>query len=316
MTNIDPVERYSTALKSMPASGGGGAHTALLSIANLGCIADLASKQVCEDLRAHVHGQRHIPDREIRDAVNKAFDSTGTWQPDNRKRLSTCAADAKIKLAKILNAGRGTTEADLISQSPVRVKGLQQQDCLDLLLNHLFMQDDLIFTGDRCDQGVPGTTINTRNSLLRRLNGVRPAAPFMILNPLDGQEKQTRGGGATTMRGDNNVADFRWCLVEFDDLSKQDQYAFFVGSRLRISAMIDTGNKSIHAWVKVPPISDLDGWKDHVEIGMYARDLIPLGVDPACKNPARLVRIPGHLRDGKSMQKLIYLDPDARSLKA
>src|ERR1017187_1723742 len=69
------LSKYRDALRDMPASGGGGAHSALLSVSNLGRNAGLTAEQVAEDLAANVHGSRKISAREISDAVSKAFQS-------------------------------------------------------------------------------------------------------------------------------------------------------------------------------------------------------------------------------------------------
>ena len=61
--------RYTDALRNMPASGGGGCHVHLLTVANLGVLEGVPEAQIFEDLRATVHGTRHVSDREIRDVV-------------------------------------------------------------------------------------------------------------------------------------------------------------------------------------------------------------------------------------------------------
>ena len=50
-------------------------HTSQLRVANRGRLAGLNPDQVAQDLAGHVHGTRRVSEREIQDAVNKAFDS-------------------------------------------------------------------------------------------------------------------------------------------------------------------------------------------------------------------------------------------------
>ena len=103
-------------------------------------------------------------------------------------------------------------------------------------------------------------------------------------------------------------------MVEFDDLSREDQIRFWSAVKLPIVALIDTGGKSIHAWVqvsKLATVNTLEQWQENIKIKLYDRILAPLGVDAACSNPSRLSRLPGHLRDG-NYQRLLWLSSEGR----
>ena len=60
------LDRYNDELRQMPASGGGGCHSALLRVANFGRLAGVNPNQVAQDLAAHVHGARKVSRGEIR----------------------------------------------------------------------------------------------------------------------------------------------------------------------------------------------------------------------------------------------------------
>ena len=82
------------------------------------------------------------------------------------------------------------------------------------------------------------------------------------------------------LRGDGNVKAFRHCLVEFDTLSREDQIRFWSAAKLPILALIDTGGKSIHAWLDVQKlfnVSTSEQWDQNIKIGLYEKALIPLG---------------------------------------
>jgi len=131
---------------------------------------------------------------------------------------------------------------------------------------------------------------------------------FIRLNPM-------REGGAKN----DDVTAFRHVLVEFDRndkgerIPKDVQYGSIVSSGLPVSAVIDSGNKSIHAWVRV----------DAPDAGEYRRrvDIIwdwfeGLSFDKQNKNPSRLSRCPDGWRtvDGeKRRQQLLAVNIGAPS---
>ena len=64
------MSNYNKALNSLPPSGGGGCHTALLKVANFGLNEKLSQEKIFTDLRAKVTGSRTVPDSEINDAID------------------------------------------------------------------------------------------------------------------------------------------------------------------------------------------------------------------------------------------------------
>jgi hypothetical protein len=138
------------------------------------------------------------------------------------------------------------------------------------------------------------------------------------VNPLSGEAAPKKDGDGDTYRGDGNVNDFRHCLVEFDDMTRADQIRFWSAAKLPIVALIDSGGKSIHAWLdvrKLFTVTTSAQWDQHIKIGLYEKVLVPLGVDRACCNPSRLSRLPGCFREehGK-FQRLLWLSPVGREV--
>ena len=129
----------------------------------------------------------------------------------------------------------------------------------------------------------------------------RPEAGGWIrFNPLDGQGVKNE-----------NVADFKYALVESDDLPLQEQEAVYRKLELPIAAMVASGNKSIHAIVKVEA-ADYDEYRKRVQ---YLYDFMAsqgVKIDTQNRNPSRLSRIPGVLRNGKR-QYLIATDIGRKS---
>jgi RecA-family ATPase len=97
-------------------------------------------------------------------------------------------------------------------------------------------------------------------------------------------------------KSDKEVTSFRHVLVEFDldengsRIPKISQYNALIDSGLPISVIIDSGDKSIHAWVRVDA-ANLEEFKARREIvweKFAASDL-----DVKNKNPSRYSRCPG-----------------------
>ncbi len=110
---------------------------------------------------------------------------------------------------------------------------------------------------------------------------------------------------------DAGVADFRNCLIEFDraDMPLEQQWAAIKQSGLPVSALLTSGGKSLHAWIKVEA-SNLEEFRRRRDfLYEYLGDLKP---DQANKNPSRFSRLPGVLR-GEVEQRLLALNIGAKS---
>lgn len=306
------IDKYESALAHLPPSGGNGCHTALLSISNFGILAKIPEERIFQDLRAAIHGTRRVPDREIREAITRASQDLGSGRPYySLPPVKPIVRNGKAVLQRIIDRGRGYTEGDIFESSPIRLSDDVSQD-YKLLLSHLYDPDDLIFIGRRNDKGIVGQTIRTPSQWIDHFSN-HPTKEHIIINPLSGREEPKENGDGTTYRGNRCVSKFKYCLVEFDELSFQDQLAFWCSVKLPVCALIFSGGKSIHGWIDVQKykghsINTLNDWKLEIENKFYIELLQPLGVDSACKNPARLSRLPGHYRRSKDRwQKLLWL---------
>ena len=112
------------------------------------------------------------------------------------------------------------------------------------------------------------------------------AGVWVRINPMDGK------GGA-----DANVTAFRHVLVESDTIALTDQLAIIKRLKLPCSAIVHSGNKSIHAIVRVGASNraEYDERRDFVFDLCNAEGL---EIDKACKNPSRMTRLPGIQRGG------------------
>jgi hypothetical protein len=315
----NPAVRYKQAVANIPTPGcGNGCHGAILGAANLGVFAGRTPEAISVDLRKSIpRGKRFVSDREIADAVNKAFSdhADGSFAPAPKPK--PIVNNGAVVLRRLIEQGKGTTEESIQGTSPVPIPA-RSEDHVALVLQTLYHPDDFLFIGERYGAGIIGETIRSAGRWTEYFSKGGRTAPHIIVNPLDGKPHEKKSGDDMTYRGDACVAAYHLCVVEFDNLSRDDQLAFWRAAALPVCALIDSGGKSIHAWVSVPklaPVSTAEEWDKQIQDELYRRLLIPLGVDGACANPSRLSRLPGHLRSEKGrMQRLLYLAPEGRRI--
>lgn len=302
-------ERYGEALQNIPPPGCG-CHPYLLTVCNYGVICEMSADQIFSDIRRTIpQGARQISDREITDAINKALaDRNGsTFTP--RQRTKPIVKDGKAALQKIIAQGKISDEAGLWEASPIRLSEEPKDDPV-LLLFTLYEPTDLLWIGERVQPGIAGDTIRTAGEWIIYFKNGGKAGPHIIPNPMTGQEGTTKTG-EPSFRSDNTVKAYRYCMVEFDDLPRESQIRFWSAARLPVVCLIDSGGKSIHAWLDVQKratVETPEQWQAEIKDRLYDRLLAPLGVDKACSNPARLSRLPGHYRTEKeNYQRILWL---------
>jgi RecA-family ATPase len=118
------------------------------------------------------------------------------------------------------------------------------------------------------------------------------AGAWIRFNPLDGKGVKN-----------DNVTEFRYALVESDNMSLEKQNAIMRELELPIAAMIYSGKKSIHAIVRV----DADNYPEYRKRVDYLYDVCKkngLTNDNQNRNPSRLSRMPGVVR-GENKQFII-----------
>lgn len=298
------IKRYRDALRNIPPSGGGGCHTALLRIANLGRLAGISREQMTQDLAANVHGIRKIPWGEIEAAVSKSINSPFAARISARPlRL----VDGHKLLNAIVQRGAAFTEVELWEASRIRINWPPENDAIEML-RRLYHSEDRLFAGTRYEGG-SDHVLPVSDWVSRIAHGVAVPEHF-IPNVMSGQQGQTKNG-KRSYRADNCVAGFRFAVVEFDAMPRIQQIRFWAGAPLPVVALIDSGGKSVHGLIRIDA-TNADEWAQRVESRLFSL-LAAVGADGACKNEARLSRMPGHFRAGKGhWQRLLYLDPVGR----
>ncbi|MBQ9003063.1 MAG: PriCT-2 domain-containing protein, partial [Eggerthellaceae bacterium] len=110
---------------------------------------------------------------------------------------------------------------------------------------------------------------------------------YICINPLDGN-----------YIGNKNVTDCRFALLESDEMPIGQFAAIVRDMNIPVAAMVYSGNKSLHAIVRVGA-KDLEQYRSRVEV-LYKRAADNgIIVDKANKNASRMSRLPGVMRGGK-----------------
>lgn len=162
---------------------------------------------------------------------------------------------------------------------------------------------------------------------------------FFCINPLDPRtdhEHFTKEAHikSNPRRCDFNVSVYRSFLFEMDSLDLKDQLRILRNSAIPFTSIVFSGGKSYHAILSVKEGIQLQPFnKDSIlqyknmwkrleaKLNKEAISLgykLPIGqtsfFDSSCKNPSRLSRFPGTLRNGNKLQELIMLE-DSISLQ-
>ena len=118
------------------------------------------------------------------------------------------------------------------------------------------------------------------------------AGAWIRFNPVDGKGVKNE-----------NVTEFRYTLVECDNMEPEEQRRIIEKIKLPVAALVFSGKKSIHAIVHVDA-ADSTEYRKRVEYIYQACNNAGLSVDTQNKNPSRLSRMPGVLRNGKVQELL------------
>jgi len=90
-----------------------------------------------------------------------------------------------------------------------------------------------------------------------------------------------------------HITRWRHCLVEFDESTLDEQWAFLKKAGLPTSCIIRSGGRSLHGWVTVDAQSEVE-FRDRVDF-IY-KHIAHAKPDAANKDPGRLSRLPGAVR--------------------
>lgn len=228
--------------------------------------------------------------------------------------LNRSIGEIQRAITRFLN-GFSFGELDLFDASPVRLPNDFRNDA-ELVFESLYSPNENlnVVTHYREQKELDGNhkafpvgfgTTRSRNEWIDSFRkGLIPqskAGAWFRVNP-------TNGNGIT----DEHVASFRFVLVESDLIPPEIQISLFAKFPIPICALVKSGGKSIHAWIR---IAATNAGEYREKVFQLFSLISPFGFDISNRNPSRLSRLPGVQRtigtteDGK--QRLLYLNPNA-----
>lgn len=234
----------------------------------------------------------------------------GGWEPNKTaaseppRFLAWDAVIGKDTIKPIVD--EGFTEIEPLPEPP---KNWSPREQLTTYINTLFQPDDIVafcMQAIKKEDGekvkwVPanaGSYSKTAAQLLKELQHYddisyafgdykKEAGAWIRFNPFDGNGIKNE-----------NVTDFRYTLVECDDMSLEKQYSLIKQMKLPVAVLVHSGGKSLHAIVKVDAL-DKDDYAKKVQFLYQTCEKSGLKIDTKNKNPSRLSRMPGVERNGK-----------------
>ncbi|ADY54691.1 Primase 2 [Syntrophobotulus glycolicus DSM 8271] len=112
------------------------------------------------------------------------------------------------------------------------------------------------------------------------------AGAWIRFNPLDGKGCKNE-----------NVTEFRYALVESDDMNIDQQNAIIRELELPVACLVHSGGKSLHAITRIDA-ANYDEYRKRVDYLYTVLKKNGMNVDTQNKNPSRLSRMPGVMRNG------------------
>lgn len=119
------------------------------------------------------------------------------------------------------------------------------------------------------------------------------AGAWIRINPVDGCGVKNE-----------NVTQFRYALVESDTMPIEKQYEMLTKLELPIACLVHSGGKSLHAIVRV----DAANMAEYRQRVAFLYDYLAkqgMQIDVQNKNPSRLSRMPGVMRNGKRQYLMV-----------
>ena len=143
-----------------------------------------------------------------------------------------------------------------------------------------------------------GNWDRTAGQLIQELNGCKgdigkvfgdcnpECGAWIRFNPLDGKGVKNE-----------NVTDFRYALVESDCLEIDKQNEIIRALELPVACLVHSGKKSLHAIVRIDAAS-YEEYRKRVDFLYSVCKKNGLEIDTQNRNPSRLSRMPGVMRNG------------------
>jgi len=136
---------------------------------------------------------------------------------------------------------------------------------------------------------------------------------WFLCNPVDGEWREIErlkgeyNPSGRTRRAEENVTNFRYCIVESDEAPRELWLKALARLPLPIVSVVDSAGSSIHALFRIDAESKAH-WDELVHT-TYKYALVTLGADPGALTAVRLTRLANCFRGEKAkLQRLLYLN--------
>ena len=100
-----------------------------------------------------------------------------------------------------------------------------------------------------------------------------------------------------------------YMVVEFDDVPLVEQRRYWLGvideRKIPVCALIFSGNKSYHAWIRIPDNLTLNDSDDYIS-NAYRHMFAAIGADESKKGKGTRVRLPGSIRRDKETGAVLH----------
>lgn len=236
-------------------------------------------------------------------------------QPKPKPVIDSKRSKDSTKLVEWLLNGRKTTMEEFSARSPVKLSSSPEDAVAAFTALYAPSEYVNIITKYTLNDKGKANPSGSGKSLPRdewiewfKSKGIPASAAgaWIRMNPC-----LQEGTGKDGAIKDCDVTAYRFMLIESDSLPVELQISLYAVLKLPVAALIVSGAKSIHAWIKLDA-PDSESYDTSVLRILTA--MAPFGFDQSNKNPSRLSRLPGAFRvigavkDG--FQELFYLNPE------
>jgi AAA domain len=160
------------------------------------------------------------------------------------------------------------------------------------VLNLLFKGDPLL-----CLAANPQETFHTQKLSEWKASGIQQN--FIVPSPMTKQTGITKEGKESG-RCNENTGERAYLVIESDELTRSEQWTLiaYLSGFAPLVMVLDTGNKSLHAWFRCDGKAEKD----------FMREAVRLGADKATWTACQLVRVPGgsHAKTRKPHEVLVF----------
>ncbi len=223
--------------------------------------------------------------------------------PRTVRRPGKPQINLKALLATVSVSGCQWCPYDFFEKSPIRPEDPKTDQ--RLVIEYLFKEGELIALTGSYEE--PDTVMSKKDGLSHLESNSAPYSPeggWIYMNPVTPNHRKHITN--------QDIARYRYLQLDGDSFPKMDQLQLLGSIVPSVAAIVDTGNRGYHAWVRI----DARDREEYDRRGAKMFSMLEaLKFDPATKLPFCKSRMPSVHRVEKEKkidgwQQLIYLNPE------